>query len=58
MNDVPIGDRICAEQRPCLVRCEHGARCAACQPLRMVWMALPYFVVMTAVGLAAVVWLL
>jgi NhaB family Na+:H+ antiporter len=25
---------------------------------RMVWMALPYFVVMTAVGLAAVVWLL
>ena len=26
--------------------------------VRMVWMALPYFVVMTAVGLAAVVWLL
>jgi NhaB family Na+:H+ antiporter len=26
--------------------------------LRMVWMALPYFLVMTAVGLAAVVWLL
>jgi NhaB family Na+:H+ antiporter len=26
--------------------------------LRMVWMALPYFLVMTSVGLAAVVWLL
>ena len=26
--------------------------------LRMVWMALPYFVVMTTVGLAAVVWIL